>query len=96
MNTKRAIQSKTIWFNVLSVVAISLAALMGSKEFMELIGGYGSILIILSNVVNVVLRLKTTEPIKLERPMQKKAKSHQKLNPLDEAIKLDDQDLKDF
>ena len=79
MATKTPLQSKSIWFNGLSIVSLVGASLLADESFRELIGGFAIYLIIGVNVVNMVIRSYTVKPLVI-----KKAKI--KLNPLEQAL----------
>ncbi len=80
MNSKKPIQSRTLWFNILSVLAIALTEILASPELREMLGGYTGILMVAGAVVNAMLRLDTSKAIKM------KPKPKPKLNPVDQAI----------
>jgi len=60
MQGKKAIQSKTIWFNVLSAIAIIISVLMASPEFQDMLGDK---LVWFNIIGNVILRFNTSTPI---------------------------------
>jgi len=69
MPTKKPIQSKTLWFNVLSIISVIGASLLADSEFRALIGSNATYIIIIMNVVNVALRFFTDKPIKVNPPV---------------------------
>ena len=62
-NSKKPINSKVLWFNILSVVAIVVTALMGSEEFKQVAGDNAYMLVVANATINGVLRQFTTEPL---------------------------------
>jgi len=60
---KSLYQSKTIWFNVLSIAAVALSAIGGSELIAQHPVAAGAVAVGIS-VVNVLLRLVTSKPIK--------------------------------
>ncbi len=60
---KKLSQSKTIWFNFLSIVAIMITELSASKEFMDSISGYTIWVMIIGAMVNFGLRIVTDTAI---------------------------------
>jgi len=71
--------SKTVWFNMLSVVAIVITELSASPEFKELIGAQIYLVMIAGAVVNGMLRQYTVKPLTTNPQPQ--------LNPVDEALR---------
>ncbi len=63
-NSKKAIQSKTLWFNILSIIAILIAHIQSTPELKELVGNYGYLLMLGGALVNAILRTVTTKAIK--------------------------------
>ena len=66
VNTKRPVQSRTLWFNVLSIVVVILTTLMADETFKTLIHGNTTLLVIAVNVINMYLRFGTTQRIKAD------------------------------
>lgn len=62
MMKKRALHSKTIWFNVLTVVLV-IASFFGFQENQELADQTRIILVSLAPVVNILLRFITKTAI---------------------------------
>lgn len=60
---KSLYQSKTIWFNILSIVAVALSAVGGTELIAQHPVASGAVAVGIS-VVNVLLRLVTSKPIK--------------------------------
>lgn len=88
MEAKKPIQSKSLWFNILSIVAIAGAGLLADDNFREMIGSNAIYLIIVVNIVNMLIRGYTDKPISLD-----KAKTQKPLNPLEEALKKDAEEI---
>lgn len=84
--TKAPVQSKTLWVNLLSILSLVLTSLLADENFRDLIGSYGMFWIIGSNVVNMILRGYTSKPLELKKPKQK-------LDPLEQALKDDDDEI---
>ena len=83
MITKKRIDSKVYRFNVGSILALAVTALMADKEFLEAVGVYGYIgLMIAGALVNAGIREFTVVPL---------APIKEKLNPLEQALKDDDE-----
>lgn len=81
METKKPVQSKSIWFNTLSIIALVGGALLADESFRELVGAYSVYLIIAVNVINMIIRGYTDKPLAREtKPKDKK------LNPLEQAL----------
>ena len=80
MESKRIIQSKNIWFNVLSIMAIVVAELSASSEIKELLGTNAFMLMIAGAIINMLIRFYTVKPITIGEPPPK-------LNPADEALR---------
>ncbi len=89
MSSKSIAESKSIWFNVLSIMSVMGASLLADENFRELIDGYAMYLIIGMNVVNIGLRKYTTKPIHVKKPLPK-------LNPIEQALRDDDLAIKDI
>ncbi len=88
---KRPITSKTLWFNILTIVAMVGASLLADETFREIVGSHAIFLIVAINVVNVWLRTQTTKPLGNPEVVEDK-----KLNPVDQALKDDDDALNNF
>lgn len=58
--TKKWWESKTIWTNVLTLLAIIVGQLLGWEELSD----YAPSLIMISNLINILLRVITTMPIR--------------------------------
>ena len=61
--TKRAIQSKTIWFNILALASIIFA----DQHFKDLVGDYSSYLLVAQSMINLALRFTTVSGIDIKR-----------------------------
>ena len=85
MAVKTAIESKSIWFNGLSIISLVGASLLADESFRELVGGFAIYLIIGINVVNMIIRTYTIKPLVLKKPKEK-------LNPLEQALQDDAED----
>ena len=59
---KSPVKSKTLWFNILSIVAIVLA----DEHFKNIIGDNTIILFMLQSAVNIGLRFVTKEPVSIK------------------------------
>lgn len=79
METKNIIFSKTLWFNVLSIIGVVLTDVLASPEFRAEYGGEVIWIMIAGALANVLLRFGTKEPIVI-RPQPKP------LNPVDQAL----------
>ena len=88
-HSKKAIRSKTLWFNLLAIVSIILA----DEHFKEIAGDYVVYIFILQNLINMGLRFATTEPIRETTTPPKKKTSTEILN---EANSQESEFLKDF
>jgi uncharacterized membrane protein len=53
-------RSKTIWINILTLVAVIISQIMGWEDMKS----YAPTLLIVSNAINLVLRFISTAPIK--------------------------------
>lgn len=53
-------ESKTIWVNILTLVAMIISQIMGWEDMKS----YAPTLLIVSNAINLVLRFISTAPIK--------------------------------
>lgn len=60
---KSIYESKTLWFNILSILAVALTAVSNSEVIAEYPVVSGAVAVGIS-VVNVMLRLVTSKPIK--------------------------------
>jgi hypothetical protein len=60
---KSPVTSKTVWFNVLTVVAGALAYFAGSEVVVENWGAAIPILVAVQGAVNIALRFVTSKPI---------------------------------
>ena len=58
--TKNWWESKTLWVNVLTLLAMVISQVMGWDDMQQ----YAPQLLVISNVVNMALRFLTTMPIK--------------------------------
>ena len=67
MATKKPVESKSLWFNVLSIISIASASLLADESFREIIGGYAVYLIIFVNVVNMIIRMYTVKPLEMRK-----------------------------
>ena len=64
METKKPIESRILWFNVLSIAAIIITEILAKPEMVAVLGGYTSILMVSGAVINAILRLDTSTAIK--------------------------------
>lgn len=60
---KSPVSSKTVWFNILSLVAGVCAYVAGAEQLAEY-PAVAPIFVAVAGAVNIVLRFMTTEPIK--------------------------------
>lgn len=67
MTPKPWYRSKTIWFNALTIL-IAVATVFGFTINQELFEQATNVLIILSPIVNLLLRFKTKKPVTLAEP----------------------------
>jgi len=88
-HSKRVIKSKTIWFNLLSLVAILLA----DEHFRDMLGDYAIYLVVIQSLVNLGLRFVTREPLSVEVHTPKRRKPNDVLN---DALNKEQDYLKDF
>ncbi|MFN9112579.1 MAG: hypothetical protein ACK5XN_21135 [Bacteroidota bacterium] len=58
--TKNWWESKTLWVNVLTLLAMVISQVMGWDDMQQ----YAPQLLVISNVINMALRFLTTMPIK--------------------------------
>lgn len=58
--TKNWWESKTLWVNVLTLLAMVIGQVMGWDDMQQ----YAPQLLVISNVINMALRFLTTMPIK--------------------------------
>ena len=64
METKDLLQSKVLWFNVLSITAILITDVLASAEMREVLGGYAPYIMMGGALINAVLRQYTTVPLR--------------------------------
>ena len=83
--TKKPIESKTLWFNILTIVAMVGGSLLADESFRDLIGTNAIFVIVGINIVNMWLRANTTKPLS-----NIKVTKDKKLNPLEQALKDED------
>ena len=70
MATKKPIESKSLWFNGLTILSLVGASLLGDASFREYIGSSAIYLIIGVNVVNMTIRMYTTKPIEVKKNLE--------------------------
>ncbi len=95
METKSILESRRSWLNYGSIIALGLTAAFADANFKSMIsetfGIYGAICIMaLGAILNQYL-IQTSDT----RPTFQMPKKN-KMNPLEEALKQDDDDIKDF
>ena len=71
MATKTPIQSKNLWFNGLSVLALVITDLMANDAVRDMLGAKIFYLMIAGSVVNMGIRFFTEKPIKITLPTRK-------------------------
>ncbi len=88
--TKKPIQSRTLWFNVLSIVAIVVTEVLSNTELKELLGGYTGTIMILGAVINAMLRLDTSKAISSEPVSDKNIHPQSTDSIIADELKKDD------
>jgi len=88
---KSPLQSKVLWFNTLSIIALAIADISSNNEIRNFIGNYYYLLMIVGALINAVLRFYTVKPVSIKKPKDKNP-----LNTINEANQADDNYLKDF
>lgn len=89
--TKHPIQSKVLWFNTLSIIALVIADISSNNEFRSFIGNYYYVLMVGGALVNAVLRFYTYVPVST------KPNKQNPLEKIDEANhQADDNYIKEF
>ena len=91
MSVKKPITSKTLWFNILTTVGMVGASLLADESFRDMVGSHAIFLIVGVNIVNVWLRTQTTKPLGNPEVTEDK-----KLNPLEQALKDDNDAINNF
>jgi len=91
--SKKPIQSRTLWFNVLSIVAVVVAEVLSNAEFKELLGGYTGTIMILGAVINAMLRLDTSKAIGSEPVPDKESHPQSTDSIIADELKKDDNDM---
>ena len=91
METKSLIESKTVWFNGLSILALIITDLAANDAVRDMLGAKIFYLMIAGSAVNMAIRFFTTKPIKVSLPTKKP----NRLDVLDEN-QADDNYIKDF
>ena len=90
MPTKKPIESKSLWFNVLTIISLVGASLLADESFREIVGGYAIYFIIAVNIINMVIRVYTVKPLEIH-----KHKPPPILDPLEEALRKDAEELEE-
>ncbi len=67
MATKTPIQSKNLWFNGLSIVALVITDMMANDAFRDALGAKIIYLMIAGSFVNMGIRFFTTKPIAIPK-----------------------------
>jgi len=80
MATVKPTQSKTLWYVLLSTLGVVITALVADDSFKEILGSYVVVLYVLDKLIQAYLRVITIKPISMSNP---------KLNPLEEALRDD-------
>ena len=89
--TKKPIQSRVLWFNALSILAIVITEVLANDALREFFGGYIAVFMIAGSLVNAVLRLDTSKSISTRHDIPPPSSP---MEVWDEALEKDD--LKDF
>ena len=83
MIPKNPLQSKTLWYTLLSVSGVVMTMLLTDDNFKELLGSYVIVLYVLDKLIQAYLRVITVSPIELGKP---------KLNPVEKALKDEEEE----
>ncbi len=86
MASKKPIQSKSLWFNTLSIMAMVGGALLADQQFREIIGTNAIYVIIAVNIINMIIRSYTIKPISMDPDPSPD------LNPVDEALRKESEE----
>lgn len=92
-NIKKARQSKSLWYTLLSAIGVLVAFLVADEDFKELIGASGiMVLFLIDKGIQAYLRTITTTKIGTKTEIEEKEKTqHQKnLDILNEPSQADD------
>jgi len=82
MATKKPTQSKSLWYILLSALAVVITALMADEAFKEILGSYVVVLYVLDKLIQAYLRIITEKPISV---------GQQKRNAVEEALAKEDE-----
>ncbi|MCK5538507.1 MAG: hypothetical protein KAI79_16895 [Bacteroidales bacterium] len=84
MATKKPIESKVLWFNFLSILAIVITEMLATPEIKEALGSYAMYIMVAGAFVNGALRKYTTKPLE---PILTQNKNAPQLDIIDEALR---------
>ena len=96
METVKSYKSETMvtWFLVAVLAAIT--ELSGSPEFKASLGEHATIILFILGIIGMFLRKHTTKalaPVNIPEILKKKKKEPVKLNPLEQALKDDNDEM---
>ena len=91
--SKKPIQSRTLWFNVLSIVAVIVTEVLSNTELKELLGGYTGTIMILGAVINAMLRLDTSKAISSEPASENNTHPQSTDNIIIDELQKDDNNM---
>ena len=90
MADKTLIESKSVWFNGLSILALVVTDMMANDAIREMIGAKIFYLMITGSIINMIIRFYTVKPVVIKR-----SKPPSRLDVLEEN-QADDNYMKDF
>ena len=71
MKYKKPLDSKTLWFNILTIIAIVMAELQASEELKRHLGDNAYWLVITAAIINMIIRFYTSKPIRKSDEIKK-------------------------
>ncbi len=89
VETKLPLESKNYWYFFFVVIGAIVTAILADENFKALIGSYFVFFVIADKMISAYLRTITSKKIVWKKPSTK-------LNPMDEALRQDDIDIKDI